>query len=101
LFDRLRDEPHLVEGASSADVAYVAGDLAEAHRRYLIELSATPDRAAAWSGLGLTRAGLGMDAELLLRQPELVRAVTEQVTADTGRQPSPDKLAVWLAGGER
>jgi HEXXH motif-containing protein len=101
LFDRLRAEPHLVEGASSADVAYVAGDLAEAHRRYLIELSATPDRAAAWSGLGLTRAGLGRDAELLLRQPELVRAVTEQVTADTGRQPSPDKLAVWLAGGER
>jgi HEXXH motif-containing protein len=101
LFDRLHTEPHLVTGASSADVAYVAGDLTDARRRYLMELSATPGRAAAWSGLGLTMAaqGPGADAELLLRQPELARAVTERVAADTGRQPPPDELAAWLAHG--
>jgi HEXXH motif-containing protein len=100
LFDRLHAEPQLVAGASSADVAYVAGDLNAAHRLYLTELSETPGRAAAWSGLGLVMAELGKKADLLLRQPELVRAVSERVAADTGRQPAPDELAVWLADGE-
>jgi HEXXH motif-containing protein len=100
LFDRLHTEPQLVAGASSADVAYVAGELTAARLLYLTELSANTDRAAAWSGLGLVLAELGKNAELLLRQPELVRAVTERVAADTGRQPAPDELAVWLAHGE-
>jgi hypothetical protein len=106
LFARLRAEQHLVarevDGASAADVAHVAGDLAAARRLYLTELSETPDRAGAWSGLGLTLAATGQNrtAELLLRQPELARAVTKVVADDTGRQPPPDELAAWLAGGE-
>jgi HEXXH motif-containing protein len=105
LFAQLRAEQHLVahevDGASAADVAYVAGDLAAAHRLYLTELSTTPNRAAAWSGLGLTLAATGQHrgAELLLQQPELARAVTKVVADDTGRQPPPDELAAWLAEG--
>jgi hypothetical protein len=36
---------------------------------------------------------------VLLRQPELARAVTEAVADETGRQPPPDELAAWLADG--
>jgi HEXXH motif-containing protein len=105
LFARLRAEQHLitreVDGASAADVAYVAGDLAAANHLYLAELSDTPDRAGAWSGLGLTLAATGerRTAELLLRQPELARAVTKVVAEGTGRQPPPNELAAWLADG--
>jgi hypothetical protein len=90
----------LPDGASTADAAYVSGDLATAHRRYLTELAETPDRAAAWSGLGLVLAGEGRTAagELLLARPELVRAVTATVAAETDRRPPPDELAAWLAG---
>jgi len=106
LFAQLRAQQHLVarevDGASAADVAYVAGDLAAARHLYLTELSTTPNRAAAWSGLGLTLAATGQHrtAELLLRQPELARAVTKVVADNTGRQPPPDELAAWLADGD-
>jgi HEXXH motif-containing protein len=102
LFTRLHTEPHLVAGASQADVSYVAGDVSTALRHYLVELSGVPDRLAAWSGLGLVLAAAGQDktSKFLLQQPELVRAVAAAVTADTGRQPPPDELATWLADGQ-
>jgi len=106
LFARLRAENHAVArevvGASPADVAYVAGDLAAARHLYLGELASGPDRAAAWSGLGLTLAAEGADqpARLLLSRPELARAISAAVAADTGRQPPPIALATWLADGE-
>lgn len=100
-FDRLRTQPALVAGATAADVAYVAGDLSSAHEGYLSELATTPERAGAWSGLGLTLAASGRHevAQVLLRAPELVRAVASTLAADGGRRPRPDDLAAWLAAG--
>lgn len=104
-FASLRSAPELpgrqVAGASPADVAYVAGDLVAAHRLYLAELSETPDRAGAWSGLGLTLAATnpGAAASTLLDRPELVKAISWEVAATTGRAPAPEELATWLGAG--
>jgi HEXXH motif-containing protein len=99
-WEGLTGDAALPDGASAADVAYVIGDLATAHQRYLAELATASDRAAAWSGLGLVLVGEGSTpaGELLLERPELVRAVTEAVVARTKRPP-PDELAAWLARG--
>jgi HEXXH motif-containing protein len=99
LFRQLQTEPHLVDGASTADVAYVGGDLETARRRYLAELSETPDRAGAWSGLGLTLRAIGQNktAEILLRRPELLREL--MTTVSKNGTPPPDELAAWLARG--
>jgi HEXXH motif-containing protein len=101
LFNRLHAEPDLVQGASHSDVALVAGDLERARRGYLAELSRTPGRAAAWSGLGLTLAasGEGRAAKALLHQPELLRAVVARVAAEAPTQPPADELAAWLSNG--
>jgi HEXXH motif-containing protein len=97
LFDRIRAEPGLVAGASAADVAYVAGDFETAHRSYLDELMATPNRAGAWSGLGITMAAMGEtdNADIILREPHMLRAMTAML-AGSGR-PTPDELASWLS----
>jgi HEXXH motif-containing protein len=101
LFGRLRSDLYLVDGASAADVAYVAGDLETARRRYLTELSEAPDRAAAWSGLGLTLRDIGENkaAEIVLDRPELLRELI--TTMSKNSTPSPDDLAAWLARGAR
>ncbi len=71
-------------GVTPADVAHVAGDLAEAATRYAEEAA----RPASWGGLGLL-LGTG--------RPELLRAVSRSVTRSSGRTPSPAELARWLA----
>jgi len=100
MFDRLYAQPELVAGATAADIAYVAGDLASAHQGYLAELSATPERAGAWSGLGLTLVASGRHevGQVLLAAPQLVRAVTATL-AEGGRRPRPDNVAAWLVAG--
>jgi HEXXH motif-containing protein len=89
-------EPHRVPGVTAADVAFVAGDLDKARALYLDELAERPGRGPAWSGFGLTLAAMGdtKNAEVVLSQPELLRAVTTSLTG-AGR-PAPDELAAWL-----
>ncbi|HVV24768.1 MAG TPA: HEXXH motif domain-containing protein [Pseudonocardiaceae bacterium] len=107
LFDSLRGDPDRladrVSGASSADIAYVAGDWNTAHTGYRTELAARAARPGDWSGLGLTLAASGRHgaADVLMHQPELVRAVHAAVAETTGTAPSVDDLADWLAGGRR
>lgn len=95
-FARLREEPGRVPGASAADVAFVAGELDTARDLYLAELATTPNRGPAWSGFGLTLDALGdtETAEIILSQPEVLRAVTTSL-ADAIR-PAPATLANWL-----
>ncbi|TWJ21945.1 HEXXH motif domain-containing protein [Micromonospora endolithica] len=84
-----------VSGATAADLALAAGDVAGAHAGYLAELAAGDGSPGAWAGLGLTTAVLvpGRAAEALRDRPELVRAVHREVA-----DPAADPLAVadWV-----
>ncbi|WP_328875754.1 HEXXH motif domain-containing protein [Streptomyces sp. NBC_00287] len=66
----------------SADLAYVAGDSDAAAALYAEETS----RPAAWGGLGL----------LFGQPPELLRAVSQEITRTSGQTPPPSELARWL-----
>jgi HEXXH motif-containing protein len=87
-----------VPGATSADVAYATGRLAEAAHGYSAELAIDPDRPASWTGLGIALAATGQSvaAYALLRHPELVRAVHRAIRATTATRPKPAELAAWL-----
>jgi HEXXH motif-containing protein len=76
-------------GATEADLAFVNGDNVVAAARYLAQLRADPRRPGPWIGLGLARGSAA-----LLEQPDLVRAVHQQM-ADP---PDPVHLAEWIAG---
>ncbi|MBQ0901299.1 HEXXH motif domain-containing protein [Micromonospora sp. U21] len=99
-FERLGKEPQSVDqqvsGATQADLAQAAGDLAQAHALYLAELASDPASPGAWAGLGLTTAAVapGPAADALRDRPELVRAVYRQV-AD-GSPVNPLALAAWI-----
>ena len=95
-YDTLRSTPDEVSGAGAGDFAYVAGDPA-ARKLYLAELADNPERAGAWSGLGLACAAAGQPgAHGLLERPELVRAVHLRVRERTRRAPGIEELAAWL-----
>jgi hypothetical protein len=106
-FDELRraaaDVDLHVAGATRADLAYAAGDVGAAQRLYAAELSARPDRAGAWAGLGLALAAsrFGPASSALLRHPEFVRAVARAVAAATGEPAAPVRLAEWVGGAGR
>lgn len=80
---------------SSAQRAYVTGDLAGARRLCLDAL----DRRQSWVVLGLVarRRGDHDAARGLLQRPELVRAVSARVRDTTGRAVEVEALAAWLA----
>jgi HEXXH motif-containing protein len=88
-----------VPGATAADFAYVTGRLTDAARGYRAELAADADRPAAWVGLGLALAGLGVTpaAWALLHCPEVVRAVHRRIRAHPRTVPTPDDLAAWIS----
>lgn len=87
-----------VSGATTADLAYVGGDLERARELYLWELSARPNRVSAWSGLGLVLAASapGRAAAMLQRWPELVLAVHRAAIALTDGPVCPITLANWV-----
>ncbi|QSB15797.1 hypothetical protein JQS43_05520 [Natronosporangium hydrolyticum] len=85
-FDQLQKDPaalaEQVSGATAADLAYAAGDLALARRGYLAELATDPGSASAWSGLGLVESTQDPDsaaAAALRLRPELICAVYQRV----------------------
>jgi hypothetical protein len=84
--------------ATAADVAFVRGDhpvAATLHRRQLREAPHLPDH---WAGLALTVAELGDGpaGRTLVGPPEVVKAVSEQVTKAGAPAPDPVHLAEWL-----
>ncbi|MGW5638771.1 aKG-HExxH-type peptide beta-hydroxylase, partial [Streptomyces sp. NPDC003832] len=76
---------------TSADLAYVAGDLAEATALYATQTH----RPASWGALALI-AGGGQDGAA--GRPEVLRAVSRAVTRRSGHTPPPAELAGWLGG---
>jgi HEXXH motif-containing protein len=88
----------VVADATEADFALVEGDPKRARDLYLEEISREEDRPGTWSGLGLalTATTPGPAAQALLRRPELVRAVRDEVARTTGEAPDVRDLAGWL-----
>ncbi len=87
-----------VPGATGADFAYVDGRFTDAVRGYRAELAADADRPTSWVGLGLALSALGTSpaARILLRYPELVRAVYRKIQTSTESTLTPDDLAAWI-----
>ncbi|MFI5833681.1 HEXXH motif domain-containing protein [Micromonospora sp. NPDC051300] len=100
-FDSLCKDPSTVgervTGAGPADLAYAAGDTAQAHHLRRAELAAGPGSPSAWAGLALTSAALGLDeaAAALRSRPELVRAMHAALLA-AGTPADPVELAAWI-----
>jgi hypothetical protein len=83
-----------VPEASDADLAYAAGDLAEAATRYRDLIAADPEHAEHWAGLALSlHDDPGPAGEALRAAPEVVAAVY----GAAGDRPDPVALAAWLA----
>ncbi|WP_282700642.1 HEXXH motif domain-containing protein [Streptomyces sp. CC219B] len=80
-----------LKGVTPADVAHVAGDLAEARALYARQ---TATRPGSWGGLGLLLADRH---RALGERPELLRAVSRAVTRRSGQAVPPAELAEWLA----
>jgi hypothetical protein len=87
-----------VPEATEADLAYVAGHIDEAVRRYNVELAANPDRPASWTGLGiaLARTGERLASRALLQHPELVRALHRKLRTSARTSPRPANIAAWV-----
>ncbi|MEO3922295.1 HEXXH motif domain-containing protein [Micromonosporaceae bacterium B7E4] len=100
-FEQLRRSPSAVgaqvSGATPADLAYVAGDLAQARELYLSELSADPGSPGAWAGLALAVAADRPHpaADAIRERPELVRAVHQEICR-AGVQEDPLRVASWI-----
>jgi HEXXH motif-containing protein len=102
-FARLRRDPgalaEAVPDATAGDVAYAQGDYTAAIQAYRTLIAAEPAQRSHWAGLALAlrRLGASPAATALLRHPELVYAVYQQL-ADQRSAPAPDELGDWLAG---
>jgi HEXXH motif-containing protein len=83
-------------GAVPADLLLVAGDPAGAQEGYLAAIADDPGSIAGWTGLTITACALGSTGawRVLLRRPELVRAVYREARRAATR--SPIALAQWL-----
>jgi HEXXH motif-containing protein len=91
-----------VDGASQADVLYVAGRFAEAADAYRRQLDRDPDDLASWAGLALVRRSLPTRATSALTEcPESVYALHQAILARTGAAPDAEELAGWIAEGAR
>jgi HEXXH motif-containing protein len=97
----LRDPAALAETApdvTAGDVAYAQGDYAAAIRAYRELIAAEPAERSHWAGLTLALRRLGPSPAVtaLLRHPELVYALYQQLAAQPAA-PIPDELGDWLA----
>ncbi|MEU8636961.1 HEXXH motif domain-containing protein [Amycolatopsis sp. NPDC048633] len=85
-----------VPGATSADIAFVAGRIGDAITGYRRELTADPDSPSALAGLALALStwSTGPVPRALVRHPELVRAVHRLLRHDA--DASPEAVAGWI-----
>ena len=82
-------------GASSADLAYVRGDLEAAHGSYEEQVRSNPADDRAWLAFGLAGVG-GEGGNALVRSPETVLAVRDRLLAGGVPIDQPLKLVTWL-----
>ncbi|MBP2320621.1 HEXXH motif-containing protein [Kibdelosporangium banguiense] len=87
-----------VAGATHADLALVTGRFPDAIRGFRAELAEDPDRPASITGLTLALSAVDSSpaTRILLRCPELVRAVHRAVREHTTQAITVDGLAEWL-----
>jgi HEXXH motif-containing protein len=88
--------------ASAGDLAYLAGDYAQAVQLYVKQIAADPADIDHWAGLLLARRRLIDDGATwaLHRVPELARAVHLAVVEVSGTAPDPEALAGWLGSAQ-
>jgi HEXXH motif-containing protein len=86
-------------GATTADLAFVRGEHADAADGYRAQVAATPERPEAWTGLALAlrRAGATGVGDSLAAHPELVSAAYRRIVAESGTRPPVEQLVAWLA----
>jgi hypothetical protein len=78
---------------AAADLAYMDGDRTAAAAGYARLLDADPSSPHAWSGLMLV-TGKGKSDDL---PPELLRAVSDELTRTGDPRPDPVALAAWAS----
>lgn len=99
-FSRIvRGTAPLPSEATDADLAFVAGDDAEAVRRYCRQITAHPERTEQWAGLGMACRRLADDSvgRMLTTRPEVASAVYLRIVAVSRTRPGPLDVAGWLA----
>lgn len=86
-------------GATTADVAFVRGEHADAAGAYRAQVAATPERPEAWTGLALAlrRTGATDVGDALAAHPEVVSATYRRIVAESGTGPPVEQLVAWLA----
>ncbi|MFF4234131.1 HEXXH motif domain-containing protein [Streptomyces sp. NPDC001820] len=92
----LEPVPDTTVGVGTADLAYLSGDHTTAACLYAKHIAGGADEAADWAGLALALRECGEDADLLVTEPQLVRAVYNAVSDLQGQRPNPRPLAHWL-----
>ncbi|MER6123022.1 HEXXH motif domain-containing protein [Streptomyces sp. NPDC001795] len=88
--------PNTTAGVDNADLAYLRGDHTTAARLYAEHIAGGADEATDWAGLALALRECGEDADLLVTEPQLVRAVYNAVSDLQEHRPNPRALAHWL-----
>lgn len=90
--------PDMISELVPGDIAYVTGDHAAAIRAYREQIESDPNRIGAWVGLGLALAAAGhrAPATALLRRPELVHAVYQEISIRKDTPPAPETIATWI-----
>jgi HEXXH motif-containing protein len=97
-FEAIDDTP----APSPADLAYIDGDNVRAISLYLKQIDREPANIEHWAGLPLARRHVADDGanRVLLRSPELVRAVYLTALPHAGDGLDPIAVAAWLDDSE-
>ncbi len=82
-----------------ADLALFSGDAGTAGKWFAEQITEDPERADAWTGLGLALdadRSQGAGHRAMTERPEVVQAVYRRVATDPDRRPSPMEVAAWI-----
>ena len=86
---------------TAGDLAYAAGDFADAVHQYRTQVDADPYDRNGWAGLVMAARRLGgPDAPQWRVEPELTAAVYRAIREAGGHTADPVDLTKWLAGAD-
>lgn len=96
--DLFRRHDHTVDGAVTADLAYVSGDHARSTEIYAARISRDSTDWQSWIGLGLCALAQGDQASArgLLDWPAVVVAAHDRLRQPTGITADPIAVASWV-----